>query len=332
MKSLSLTLCVIATVVLLWTPQAVSDEPNTAQTPAADHMRGKEPGDVRDDNGLKMKLVWCPPGFFKMQNVEVIVVPAAGPLDEPASNDDVVVDAEPKDKPEPRRTEKIIPVKVILTKGYWLGRYEVTQSEWNEVMRTKPWEDDKDGKDGDDFPATFVTWERAMDFCRKLTNQERQAGRLSDDWEYTLPTEAQWEWACRARTATKYNFGDDQSILGDYAWFQDNAWDAREKFAHRVGQKKANLWGLYDMHGNAWEWCGDVYQEILEGGRDPEVKSEGRFRVFRGGGFGAKAEACRSGDRFRILPGHRGRDFGFRVALSSVVTAPEDKADSTNNK
>ncbi len=133
-------------------------------------------------------------------------------------------------------------MKVFLKKGYWLGKFEVTQFEWKQVMQTEPWKGQKFTKEGADYPATFVSWDDATDFCSKLTEQERQAGRLSNDWAYMLPTEAQWERACRARTETRFSFGDDQSKLGEYAWYGVNAFDAGEQYAHRVGQKKANPW------------------------------------------------------------------------------------------
>ena len=194
-----------------------SDEPANVEKPAADPMLGKKLGQVRDDNGLKMKLVWCPPGFLTMEQVEIV--------EEPVTTEDEEDEDEPA--PKTRRVEKITPVKVLLTQGYWLGKYEVTQSEWKQVMKTEPWKDQDVTKEGADFPATFVSWNDATDFCRKLTEQERQAGRLSNDWEYTLPTEAQWERACRARTETRFSFGDDESKLGDYAWFGDNACEGR---------------------------------------------------------------------------------------------------------
>jgi formylglycine-generating enzyme required for sulfatase activity len=272
-------------------------------------MLGTKLGQVRDDNGLKMKLVWCPPGFVTMEQVEIV--------EEPVTTED-----EDEAAPKTRRVEKITPVKVLLTRGYWLGQYEATQSEWKEVMKTEPWKGQRLTKEGADFPATYVSWNDAVDFCRKMTEQERQAGCLSNDWEYTLPTEAQWERACRARTETRFSFGDDESKLGDYAWFSDNALNAGERYAHRVGQKKANPWGLYDMHGNVWEWCRDIYAEKLPGGRDPEVKpnekTEASSRVYRGGGWSVDAASCRSGYRDGYQPVDRLVSLGFRVARSAV--------------
>jgi sulfatase modifying factor 1 len=189
-------------------------------------------------------------------------------------------------------------------------------------MKTEPWKGQEFTKEGADFPATYVSWDTATAFCRKLTEQERQAGRLPKDWEYTLPTEAQWEYACRARTKTKFSFSDDESKLGDYAWFFGNARMAGEFYAHQVGQKKANLWGLFDMHGNVWEWCRDIYADELSGGRDPEVqpdeKTRGSYRVNRGGGWYDYAAFCRSANRSRLSPSLRSRLLGVRVALSPV--------------
>jgi formylglycine-generating enzyme required for sulfatase activity len=213
-------------------------------------------------------------------------------------------------------------VKVGLTKGYWLGKYEVSQSEWKHVMKTEPWKGQHCAKEGEDYPATFVRWNDATDFCRKLTEQERQAGRLPIGWEYTLPTEAQWERACRARSQTLFSFGDDESKLSDYAWFKENALKSGEPYAHQVGQKKANLWGLHDMHGNVSEWCRDVFAEKVPGGRDPEVtadeKSKGSIRAKRGGNWGVVAAHCRSGDRSAYQDENRNAFIGFRPALSVV--------------
>jgi formylglycine-generating enzyme required for sulfatase activity len=266
-----------------------------------------------------MKLVWCPPGFFKMENVGVVIEPAAVNVDEQSDDD-----FDPKDEPSPRprQTVQITPVKVFLSNGYWLGKFEVTQSEYRQVMETEPWKGRDSTKEGADFPATWVSWNDAIEFCRKLTEQERVAGRLSNDWIYTLPTEAQWERACRARTETRFSFGDTVLRLGDYAWFEGNAFNAGEAYAHQVGHKRANPWGLFDMHGNAWEWCLDVYTEKLIGGRDPEVKlvekRQELLRVGRGGGWDIGGEFCRSGFRCGNQPDLRFRIGGFRLALSAV--------------
>jgi formylglycine-generating enzyme required for sulfatase activity len=319
-KALRLFVCILVAVACLPVSESKPDEPNKAEKPAADSMLGKKAGEIRDDNGLKMKLVWCPRGFVTMENVEVTTEPAAKKEDKPNNDDDGV---DPNEEPafKPRQTIIVTPVKTFVS-HYWLGKYEVTQSEWKQVMKTEPWKNQEFTKEGADYPATWVTWDDATEFCRRLTEQDRQGGRLSNNWEYTLPTEAQWERACRARTETMFSFGDDASKLGDYAWFWDNAQNSGEPYAHRVGQKKPNPWGFCDMYGNVWEWCRDVFVEKLPGGRDPEVKAdektEGSIRVYRGGSWRHNAARCRFGGRNRIYPVERSSRLGFRVALSPV--------------
>ena len=185
-------------------------------------------------------------------------------------------------------------------------------------MPRAPWEGKDNMEEGDDFPAGSISWFDAMDFCQKLTKLERKAGCLPDDWEYTLPTEAQWERACRARAETKFSFGDEFSSLGEYAWFRDNCGGVGEQYAHRVGQKKPNSWGLFDMHGNMWEWCRDNYAEKLPGGRDPDVSNENSSKVIRGGSWENRAFWCSSAFRPRTNPDGWFASYGFRVALTSV--------------
>jgi formylglycine-generating enzyme required for sulfatase activity len=317
MKSPWPSVCVVATIAVICTSQATPDELDKVPVPAADPMRGMEAGQVRDDNGLKTKLVWCPPGVVTMENVEPIQERVAEQDDEPNDDDD----GDPKNNavaPALRQTQRITTVKVFLTRGYWLGKYEVTQSEWKQVMKTEPWKGQNLTKAGADFPATFVDWNDATEFCRILTEQERHADRLPKYWEYTLPTEAQWERACRARTETVFSFGDDESKLDEYAWYGDNSVKVGEHYARRGGLKKGNPWGIHDMHGNIWEWCRDVYTAKLPGGRDPEAKTGGSDRVFRGGGWRSDAASCRSASRFGDPPGAREYCLGFRLALSSV--------------
>jgi sulfatase modifying factor 1 len=321
MKPIWCTIAVVTAIACLWLTQANSTEPNETLAPAVDPMRGKEAGEVRDDNALKMKFVWCSPGVVTMENVDALSVRIAGSERNKKQSDD---EFDPSDEPvtELQHSTEITLVKAFLTRGYWLGKYEATQSEWTQMMNSEPWRGASFMRAGADFPATCVDWSDATEFCRKLTEQERQAGRLPDDWEYTLPTEAQWERACRARTETRFSFGDDESKLVDHAWFRKNAGAAGELFAHRVGQRTANAWGLCDMHGNVWEWCRDIYSNELPGGRDPEVKrhaSPGSFyRVSRGGSWRDDAAGCRSANRGWGAPTNWGSGLGFRVALCAV--------------
>jgi formylglycine-generating enzyme required for sulfatase activity len=317
-------MCILAAACCLSATESKPGEREQATPTAVDSMLGKKAGQVRDDNGLNMKFVWCPRGVFTMGDLEVSKKP-------PARGDDVGED-DALDKPRrlPGTTLEVAPVKVFLTHGYWLGMYEVTESKWKQVMATEPWKDKECTRNGDDFPATFVNWEDTVEFCGKLTESERKAGRLPDNWEYTLPTEAQWERACRARTETSYSFGDGEATLGQYAWYYNNAERGDEKYAHHVGQKRPNPWGLYDMHGNVSEWCRDWYEPSqrpppenfkLPGGRDPEVTSGGSNRVLRGGGWQFVARDCRSAARDGLGSMHGNCYTGFRVALSAVRRA-----------
>ena len=290
-ESASLLVGQLIAVVFLLAAPSKSNEPASVEKPATDSMLGEEAGDVRDDNGLKMQFVWCPPGVVTMESV---------------NNWSRLIPAE---------LEKITPVTGFVTHGYWIGKYEVTRSEWKQVMESEPWKGPNDKNAGADFPATWVSWEDAMEFCRQLTGQERKSGRLLDGWEYTLPTEAQWERACRARTETRFCFGDDPSPLGDYAWFRENTVAAGEDYSHRVGRKKPNAWGLCDMHGNVWEICRDYCAERPSGGRDPEMTAPEKFRVTRGGFWGHEARYCSSGMRGQIGPAVCVPYQGFRVAL-----------------
>ena len=136
-----------------------------------------------------------------------------------------------------------------------------------------------------------------------------------------MPTQAQWEYACRAGTTTAFSFGDDESQLGEYAWFVTNAMDSREQYAHKVGMKKPNPWGLHDMHGNVFEWCSDWYGGALSGGVDPAgPKKDSGLRVNRGGSWWLKPGDCRSADRSFGEPfAHDYGRLGFRVARSQSV-------------
>ena len=186
-----------------------------------------------------------------------------------------------------------------------------------QVMTSQNWNGKANVEIGDKFPASFVSWDDATEFCETLTEIERKAGTLKADEEYRLPTEA--ECACRAGTTTAYSFGDDKKQLGDYAWFRGNAFEAGEKYAHKVGLKKPNPWGLYDMYGNVWEWCSDWYGDELSSGIDPIGSGGGSGRVLRGGFWRSDPGSCRSVSRFSNVPSDRGNNLGFRVARSQSV-------------
>ncbi len=297
-----------------------------ASTQVADPYRkfaGKKAGQETDSNGLKMKFVWCLPGSFAMGPIQVV----GGKLVN--ENQDRKRDRgdTPADDDEQNQQKE---TRVFLFRRFWLGKYEVTQGQWKQIMGTEPWKGQSFVNDGDDYPATYISWDDATAFCTNLTERERKAGRLPSNCEYTLPTEAQWERACRARSETRYSFGDDESKLGEYAWYEGNVDRVNDFFPRRVGLKKPNHWGLCDMHGNVWEWCRDIYTEKLPGGRDPEVARESmnrKDRVIRGGSWGNKAEGCRSSSRHWFDPAQRYRGIGFRLAWNLTENKGTDDAE-----
>ncbi len=206
--------------------------------------------------------------------------------------------------------------EVTLTQGYWMGKFEVTQAQYEAIMGKNPsyWK-------GADLPVECVSWFDATNFCARLTALEKAAGRLPAGYEYTLPTETQWEYACRAGTTTALNNGKSlTSVYGvcpnldEVGWYEynsgqydsDGVWMGKGK-TYPVGQKQPNAWGLYDMHGNVYEWCLDWYPGY-----------EGSYRVHRGGSWHSSARCCRSAFRGYSDPSGYWNDSGFRVALSAV--------------
>ncbi|MCK5186398.1 MAG: formylglycine-generating enzyme family protein [Deltaproteobacteria bacterium] len=189
---------------------------------------------------------------------------------------------------------------VKIEKAYYLGKYEVTQEQWREVMGTNP-----SSFKGDDLPVEQVSWNDAQDFVRKLNAREGTD-------KYRLPSETEWEYAARAGTTTRYSFGNDESDLGDYAWYSDNPGSK----THQVGQKQPNPWGLYDMHGNVWEWVQDRSHSSYDGApTDGSAWESGSsvYRSSRGGSCFTLAGSCRSASRCGYDPGYRSRLLGFRL-------------------
>jgi formylglycine-generating enzyme required for sulfatase activity len=236
-------------------------------------------------NSIGMKLVLVPKGTFMMGSPE---------------------------SEEGRYSDEGPQHSVTISKDYYLGAYEVTQEQYQRIMGENPSE-----FKGANNPVEKVSWEDAVAFCKKLSElpEEKAAGRV-----YRLPTEAEWEYACRAGSTTRFGFGDIDSQLGSYAWFYKNSTGATRP----VGQKTPNAWGLYDMHGNVWEWCADRKGDYSTSAvTDPTGPAEGSFRVFRGGCWFSEAAFCRSAFRHRIDPSFRNYYLGFRLALSSPSGIPK---------
>lgn len=200
-------------------------------------------------------------------------------------------------------------VAVTLTEPFWLGKTEVTQAQWEALMGSNP-----SLFKGADLPVEQVSWRDANEFCLKLTERELAAGRLPDGYVYSLPTEAQWEYACRAGTT-----GDFAGNLDAMGWYGGNS----GMQTHPVGRKQANAWGLHDMHGNVSEWCADWHGEYAGGSMiDPRGPGVGELRVVRGGSWVDTPSSCRSGYRHRLTPDIRVHFLGFRVALRSARGDP----------
>ena len=187
--------------------------------------------------------------------------------------------------------------EVTLTKPFYMGKYEVTQEQWESVMGNNPSSRTKGAK----LPVTNVSWEDCQEFIKKL-NEKTSGG-------YRLPTEAEWEYACRAGTTTAYSYGDnltksDANIDGDSI--------------KAVGSYRPNAFGLYDMHGNVWEWCNDWYGSLQDGEvTDPKGAATGISRVLRGGSFNNNESKARSSNRNNNTPTNRGTDLGFRLVKTS---------------
>ncbi len=202
--------------------------------------------------------------------------------------------------------------QVSISNWYYLGRYEVTQGQYEEVMGHNP-----SKFKGAKNPVETVSWEDAVFFCTKLSEvpEEKAAGRV-----YRLPTEAEWEYACRAGSTTAFGSGDSANSLGEYDWVAENS----ENKTHPVGEKKPNRWGLYDMHGNVFEWCQDLDADYpSDASTDPKGPNGGSNRVYRGGSWYVDAGRCRSALRSRTNPSNRFYSLGFRLALSPSVRSPE---------
>ncbi|WP_342304915.1 formylglycine-generating enzyme family protein [Methanolobus sp. ZRKC5] len=190
--------------------------------------------------------------------------------------------------------------EVTISKQFYIGKYPVTQEEWVSIMGSNP----SYFKDHDDHPVEQVSWNDAQEFVKNLNAKEGTD-------KYRLPSEAEWEFACRAGTTSKYPFGDDESELEEYGWYLGNT-------THPVGQKKPNPWGLYDMHGNVWEWCQDKWHSNYEGAPAENSAWEGDasfLRVDRGGCWSSLSRFCRSSRRSGYIPDDCYGFTGFRVLM-----------------
>jgi formylglycine-generating enzyme required for sulfatase activity len=218
---------------------------------------------------------------------------------------------------------------VTLTKGVFMSRYLVTQSKYLSLMNTNPSYFNTNRVTLDlNRPVETVSWANAVNFCAALTVQERAAGRLFTNWVYRLPTEAEWEYACRAGTTTPLYYGNNltngmANFDGQYAYYLGNASatnDPNGVFLNKtlaVGSYQPNAFGLYDMAGSVWEWCQDWYGAFTAGSvADPQGPGAGTERVLRGGAFNSTGASCRSANRSKTNPALGGNTIGFRVVAA----------------
>lgn len=285
-----------ATAAGLMVPQRFEGQSGAA-------FRGSRPGEERRIAGVR--FCWCPPGPFRM---------GSRPVETGHRPDEAAVD-------------------VTLTTGFWTAKYETTQGDWRRLAGAYP--DQLPSQQwglGEDVPVYWVNYAEAEGFCRSLREAGIRAGTLPGDWEIRLPTEAQWEYACRAGTTTATAFGD---VFGrNHANFTGEPLNGGEDGpalgrASRVGSYPPNAWGICDMHGNIFEWCRDWYHPRLPGGTDPDLSTvrgapnrNGSYsRVRRGGAWNDPGWACRSAFRLRYEPERRSDHIGFRVVAVERTTS-----------
>jgi formylglycine-generating enzyme required for sulfatase activity len=262
---------------------------NTASTTRTVTVVGNRSVDLNAT--VAMDMIWCPPGTFTM----------GSPTTEAGRQSD-------------REDEH----NVSLTKGFYLGKYEVTQAQYMAVIGTNPSEFNATGNGN--RPVEKVNWTEAVAFCTQLTTQEQAAGRLPAGWAYVLPTESQWEYACRAGTTTAYSWGATIiSSNANYNWDGGGTTGNDFKQTRDVGQYASNPWGFFDMHGNVWEWTADAYQATYPPGNpvvDPtNLGASGSNRVLRGGSWNTDGSNLRSAKRHFNSPGSRIYGIGFRVGF-----------------
>jgi sulfatase modifying factor 1 len=274
------------------------------QTPATLGPTVRSPWTVPD---LSLDMLWCGPGSFQM----------GSPEDEKGREDDETLH------------------EVTLTSGYWLGKHSVTQADWGYWLGKHPvtqaqWQkvmgDNPSFFKGASRPVAYVTWTDVTSFCEKLTEQESEAGRLPAGMAYQLPTEAQWEYACRGGTVAQSEYNPPgragttkRFAFGDELTAEDANFDGNVGETTDVGKYPANAWGFHDMHGNVWEWTADWYKAYPTGAvRDPVGPADGSYRVLRGGSWISTASSARSANRGWLVPACCDSYLGFRLSLRPV--------------
>lgn len=265
---------------LEWMPERSQSAGGSLPKLALARTKTIEEKKIQLTKDITMEFIWCPPGEFVMGSP----------------------------KTEEGRYDDENQVNVKISKGFWMGKYEVTQEQWKVLMLSNP-----SRYIGDNLPVDSINWDNAQEFLKKL-NAKIQTG---SGVIVVLPTEAQWEYACRAGEKGPFSGGASNEV----AWHRYNSGSItrRSGNTHQVGTKKPNAWGLYDMHGNVSELCSDWYEKKLSGGVNPTGPSHGTSRVCRGGSWDIDAIMCRASTRQTFSPTGKNQIIGFRVA---VIVAP----------
>ena len=277
-----IALMVIFLLNLIFLPFVQAKPANEPNTPP---KTGRTPEKNRIIPGLGIEFVYVKAGTFLMGSAE------SGPNDEKPVH------------------------QVKITRDYWMGTCEITQAQWRALMGTDP-----SKYKGDNLPVEMVSWHEVTEFCRKLTDREREKGKLPDGYVYRLPTEAEWEYAARGGTKSKGFIYPGSNDPDEVAWHHPGSSDE----THPVGTKRPNELGLYDMAGNVWEWCLDFYAPDYYAKApqaDPVNSGSGdkTYRVCRGGSWGLYPTHCRSANRGGGTPAGRFYSYGFRVVLAYPV-------------
>ena len=281
----------LLTPSLMESTSLTASAPSEANSSETGHIaETRESSPVTNQPVLGIELVWIPPGSFLMGSPE---------------NEQGRISLE---GPQ---------THVTITRGFWMGKYEVTFSQYESVMgELKPWRVRTPREQSANRAVQGIYWEDAKQFCERLSQQEFDSSRLPDGYIYRLPTEAEWEYACRAGTTTRFSFGDDESLADSYMWYGRNCHGT----AQDVGTKRPNPWGLYDMHGGASEMCLD-FLRYSGGSVTNPIGLLDRLCVCRGGDYvNWDAAMCRSAMRHGGLPkDHKWVGAGFRIVLGPIL-------------
>ena len=288
-----------------------SSEASVAEIPS---WEGAGVGSTWTEPVTGMEFVWVPAGRFMMGQTDA---------------DRALIIKELGEKTYHKSyTDELPRHEVIMRRGFWLGKYPVTQAQWRHIMGANPshFNEEKVGEAWQRHPVEQVSWNDVQTFVQKLNTltpppappqqgggqpTPSPSGRVGVGWVFRLPSEAEWEYACRAGSDGLFCYGDDVEVLGEYAWFAGNS----DNQTHPVGQKQPNAWGVYDMHGNVWEWVADTYHENYKGApTDGSVwMSGGSGRVLRGGSWNFVPRYVRSAVRGSDVPARRSDSIGFRL-------------------